>query len=61
MVKRKYRQVYDIPLPITFAGDHIALDIPEDGVQTDNGWEISLLHKTHVSSNDRHMCRVDVN
>ena len=48
VVKRKYQQEYDIAPPITFGGDHIALDIPEDGVQTDNGWEIVPLHKPHV-------------
>ena len=61
VAKRKYQQEYDIAPPITFDGDHIALDIPEDGVQTDNGWDIIPVHKLHVSSNDRHMCRIDVN
>ena len=60
-MKRKYQQECDITSPITFAGDHIALDIPDIGVQTDNGWEIVPVHKAHVSSNDRYMCRVDVN
>ena len=60
-VKRKYRQEYDIAPPITFDDDRIALDIPDEGVQTDNGWEIVPAQKLHVSSNDRHMCRVDVN
>ena len=61
VVKRKYQQEYDIAPSITFGGDHIALDIPEDGVHTDNGWEITPLHRPHVSSNDRHMCRIDIN
>ena len=49
VVKRKFQQEYDIAPPITFGGDHIALDIPDDGVQTDNGWGIVPLHKPHVS------------
>ena len=49
MVKRKYQQEYDIAPEITFAGDHIALDIPEDGIHTENGWVIVPLHKPHVS------------
>ena len=61
VARRKYQQGYDIAPPITFDGDRIALDIPDDGVQTDNGWEIEPIHMAHVSSNDRHMCRVDVN
>ena len=61
LARRKYRQEYDIATLITFAGDYIALDIPDDGVQTYNGWEIVPVHKARVSSNDRHMCRVDVN
>ena len=61
VVKRKYQQECDIAHTITFAGDHIALDIPDDGVHTDNGWEIIPVHKAHVSTNDRHMCRIDVN
>ena len=60
-VERKYQQQYDIATPITFDGDHIAHDIPDDGVHTDNGWEIIPVHMRHVSSNDRHRCRVDVN
>ena len=50
VVKRKYQQEYDIAPPITFAGDHVALDIPDDGTHTDNGWEIVPLHKADVSS-----------
>ena len=50
VVKRKYQQEYDIAPPITFAGDHVALDIPDDGTQTDNGWEILPLQKARVSS-----------
>jgi len=37
VVKRKYQQEYDIAPPITFAGDYVALDIPDDGTQTDSG------------------------
>ena len=59
--RREYQQEYDIATPITFGGDRIALDIPDGGVRTDNGWEIVPVHMAHVSSNDRHMCRVDVN
>ena len=58
VVKRKYQQEYDIAPTITFAGDHIALDIPGDGVRTDNGWEIIPLHKPHVSSNVD-VCKID--
>ena len=61
VVKRKYQQEYDIAPSITFDGDVIALDIPDDGTMTDNGWEIVPLQKPRVSSNDRHMCRIDVN
>ena len=61
VVKRKFQPEYDIARPITFAGDHIALDIPDDGTETDNGWEIVPVQEHRVSSNDRHMCRVDVN
>ena len=49
VVKRKYQQECDIAPPITFAGDHVTLDIPDDGTQTDNGWEILPLQKAHVS------------
>ena len=49
MVKRKYQQEYDIAPAITFDGDHVALDILDDGVQTGNGWEIVPVHKAHVS------------
>lgn len=38
MVKRKYWQEYDIAPPLTFDGDHVALDIPDDGVETKNAW-----------------------
>ena len=50
VVKRKYQQEYDIAPPITFAGDNVSLDIPDDGTQTDNGWEIVPLQKARVSS-----------
>ena len=49
MVKRKYKQEYDIAPAITFDGDHVALDIPDDGTQTDTGWEIVPVHMAHVS------------
>ena len=49
MVKRKYRQEYDIAPPITFGGDRVALDIPDDGIHTDSGWDIVPLHKPCVS------------
>ena len=48
VVKRKYKQEYDIAPPITFGGDHVALDIPDDGTHTDSGWEIVPLQKTEV-------------
>ena len=48
-MKRKYQQEYDIAPSITFGGDHIALDIPEDGVMADNGWQIVPVHKACVS------------
>ena len=51
MVKRKYQQEYDIAPPITFGADHVALDIPDDGIQTDNGWEIVPVQRTQVNSN----------
>ena len=50
VAKRKFQQEYDIAVPITFVGDHIALDIPDDGIRTDNGWEIVPVHKLQVSS-----------
>ena len=50
MVRRKYQQEYDIAPPITFGADHVALDIPDDGVQTDNGWEIVPVQRTQVNS-----------
>ena len=48
VVKKKFQQEYDIAVPITFDGDYIALDIPDDGVQMDNGWKIVPVHKAHV-------------
>ena len=50
MVKRKYQQGYDIAPPITFGADHVALNIPDDGVQTDSGWEIVPVQRTQVNS-----------
>ena len=48
-VRKKYQQEYDIAPPITFGGDHVALDIPDDGAQTDSGWEIRPNYKPQVS------------
>ena len=48
-MKRKYNQEYDVALPITFGDDHVALDIPDDGVKTDSGWEIVPVHEAIVS------------
>ena len=48
-MKRKYQQEYDIAPPITFAGDRVALEIPEDGTHTDNGWDIVPVHMAYVS------------
>ena len=58
VARKKFQQEYDIALPITFDGDHIALDIPDVGVQTDNGWEIVPVHKARVSSNVD-VCKID--
>ena len=61
VMTEKYQQEYDVVPSIIFGdGDHIALDIPDEGVQTESGWEIKPLHKPHVSltiwfCNDRHM------
>ena len=48
----KYKQENDIALHITFGAecvaDYVALDIPDDGIHTDNGWEIVPLQKAHV-------------
>ena len=49
VVRRKYQQEYDIAPTITFGADHVALGIPDDGEQTDSGWEIKPLHRAHVS------------
>ena len=49
VVRRKYQQEHDIALPITFGANHVALNIPDDGVQTGNGWEIVPVQKAHVS------------
>ena len=49
MAKRKYQQEYDIAPSITFDGDQVSLDIPEDGTETHNGWEIVPVQKAHVS------------
>ena len=37
-----------IAYSITFGDDHVALDIAEDGVQTESGWEIKPLHQARV-------------
>ena len=49
VVNRKYHQEYDIATPITFDADDVALDIPNDGTQTDSGWEIVPVQKAQVS------------
>ena len=49
VVKRKYQKEYDIAPEITIDGDRVALDIPDDGTKTDNGWEIVPVHKAHAS------------
>ena len=49
VVNKKYQQEYDIATPITFDADDVALDIPDDGTQTDSGWEIVPLQKAQVS------------
>ena len=49
-MKRKYHQEYDIAPAITFDDDCVALDIPDTGANTDNGWAIEPAHKAHVSS-----------
>ena len=38
-MKRKYPQEYDIAPPIKF-GDHKAQDIPDNGVEMNNGGEL---------------------
>ena len=50
-MRRKYQQEHDIALPITFGANHVALDIPDDGVQTGNGWEIVPVQRLQVNSN----------
>ena len=49
VVSKKYHQEYDIATPITFDGDDVALDILDDGIQTDSGWEIVPVQKAQVS------------
>jgi len=49
VVKEKYQQEYDIATEITIDGDRLALDIPDDGTQTDNGWDIVPAQNAHVS------------
>ena len=51
VVERKYQEECDRSFPITFGtcADRVALDIPNDGTNTDNGWEIVPIHKAHVS------------
>ena len=48
VVRRKYQQEYDIAPSITFAGDQITLDIPDDGKEV-SGWEIVPVHTAQVS------------
>ena len=52
MVQKKYQQHYDIAPPVTFGDDHIALDIPEDGAETKNGWRIVPQYIPVVSTVD---------
>ena len=52
VVKRKFQQECDIAVPITFDGDHIALDIPNEGVHTGNGWDILPFYTPCVSSQE---------
>ena len=49
MAKRKYQQEYDIALPVRFDGDQVALDIPDVGAITENGWAIQPVYKAQVS------------
>jgi len=49
VVNKKYHQEYDIATPITFDADDVALDIPDDGIQTESGWEILPVQKARVS------------
>ena len=49
VVNKKYHQEYDIATPITFDADDVALDIPDDGIQTESGWEIVPVQKAQVS------------
>ena len=51
VMERKYQREYDRSSPITFGtfAECVALDIPNDGTNTDNGWEIVPVHKAHVS------------
>lgn len=49
MVKQKYQKDYDLAVPITFADDYVALDIPDGGVQKDGEWEVRPLHRARVS------------
>ena len=49
-MQRKYQQEYDIAPPITFGNDHITLDIPDDGAETENGWLIVPQYKPVVSN-----------
>ena len=48
-MNKKYHQEYDIATPITFDADDVALDIPDDGIQTESGWEIVPVQKAQVS------------
>jgi len=57
-LKRKYLQEYDIAPPITFGGDHVALDISDDGTETSNGWRIVPLHRTKVRVINHFLCIV---
>ena len=51
VVERKYQREYERSSPIAFGAcaDRVTLNIPDDGTNTDNGWEIVPIHKAHVS------------
>ena len=38
VAKRKYQQEYDIAPSITFGGDHVALDIPDEQKMDGKKW-----------------------
>ena len=60
MAKRRYQQEYDIAPAITFEGNCVALEIPEDGTYTDNGWDIVPVHMAHVSPSSSNIQLLDL-